>query len=373
MDYSLLVLKHNLSVTREFNESIFIRMEDESNFVINVLENFQIIFEEAQVASTTDKNQANVFQRLAEFFKKIFGTFAEKTKAIFESNKAWMDENFNKFDKIDYSKLKIQMIPFWTMGMNRLKSDSYVIQRKIQKVMSNKSSLEKYKDLDAIKKDIYSEYLDTNDDLTNGLKNYYRVGNSKSSNEAVSLEGPSLKEKVAEFKTYCFNYGKDIAPYVKALMDEAEKDLQRIEKTLKARPATENFCLVENALYLNTDLAQSNNFILLEAEEPVKPDAPKPDEKPANHTDVKIVNKADEGQKAEDDANTKYSGLSTVELIFLKNTIQIKQLSISALMTVLEERFRAYMNALKAILKEAGQTTENTPDVKNTKKAMGDK
>jgi len=167
--------------------------------------------------------------------------------------------------------------------------------------------------------------------------------------------------------------GKNIAPYVKALMDEAEKDLQRIEKTLKARPATENFCLVENALYLNTDLAQSNNFILLEAEEPAKPDAPKPDEKPANHTDVKIVNKADEGQKAEDDANTKYSGLSTVELIFLKNTIQIKQLSISALMTVLEERFRAYMNALKAILKEAGQTTENTPDVKNTKKAMGDK
>jgi len=380
MDYCALVLRNNLTVTKEFNETIFNRMEDESNFIITTLENYQVLFEEAQVATNNASNQTTgVFAKLAEFFKRIFGIFSEKTKSMFESNKAWMDANFNKFDKIDYSKLKIQMIPFWNMPINRLKTDLYTIQKQTDKIMSNKQTLEKYKNLDEIKKDIYSEYLDANDDLTNGLKNYYRGGNAKGV-EAIALEGDKLKTQVIEFKNYCFNYGKDIEPMVKALMDASEKEFQRVEKVLKTRPVSENFCLVENTFYSSTDIAQLDSFILLEADQPKQPekttDEPKKladTTKKTNHTEVTIVNKSDAEQKKTDEVNQKYDGLSTIELIFLKNNMQIKQLVISALMTVLEERFKAYMNALKAIIKEAGSTVDNDPDEKGTKKAMGTK
>ncbi len=371
MDYGLEVLKNNLKTVREFNELIFNKMEDESDFIINTLENYQVIFEEAQQVMDSTK-QAGFFQRLADFFKRLFGVFSEKTKSIFESNKKWMDDNFNKLDKIDYSNIEIKMVPFWNMSLNRIKADSYAMARKITTIMTNKQTLEKYKDFDTIKKDIYGAYLDDNGDLTNGLKNYYRTGNSKGSIEMVSLKGNTLKEKINEFKTYCFNYGKDIEPFVQNLMATGEKELQRVEKTLKSRPVEENFCLVENTFYNATDVAQFNGFTVLEAEQPKSNDTKK--DTSTKPTEVQIVNKDDDKQKEEEDTtNQKYSGLSTNELLFLKNIMQIEQVSISALMTVIEERFKAYMNALKAIIGEGGEKVDNTPNIKETKKSIGGK
>ena len=365
-NYTLDVLKHNLSITKEFNESIFDRMENESEYIMKILENYQLVTEADQSINNTNQ-QTSIFEKISEFFKRLFGIFSEKTKAVFDSNKQWMNDNFNKLDKIDYTKLKIQMIPFWNMTLNRLKTDSANIQKTMEKIMSNKNSLEKYRDLNTIKKDIYGEYLDNNGDLTNGLKNYYRTGNAKESNTTIALEGATLKDKINEFKTYCFNYNKDIVPFVKALMDSSQKEIQQIEKVIRSRPISENFCLVENALYVNTDIAQISGFILLEA------DQQKPDDTKTKPTDVKLVNKADDTQNKDDEANTKYNGMSTNTLIFLKNNMQISQLSVSALMTVLEERFRAYMNALRVIINESKQTANNNPDEKNVKKTMGEK
>lgn len=372
MDYCLEATKAHIEFNKEYGNILFERMEKESDLIFSCLENdYHIILEEADNATDNTKT-VSLWEKIKAFFAKLFGVFQEKVNSLFERNKKWMDDNFNKFDKLDYSNIKISLIPFWwDESLNKSKTISGQIESKLRAIASNSKSLEQYKNTDSIKKDILKDYLDENGDLTNGLKNLYRVGNTKGPLKTVDIQGEKLKEQVSEMKDYCFNYGKDATQYIKGLMNRAQNEIKVIEGMIKTA-TTESFCLLENSFYSQSSISICDNInVLLEegndnqdqqqntGNNNSKPKNPKP-------TNVEVTDTSNKEENEKDKVKETYKGLKEDQLGFAKSVMEIFQLNISALMTVMEERFNAYLNALKGILgKTESQKADNNPGEEN--------
>jgi len=362
MDYCLETSIFHLEYDKDFFSTLLERMEEESEFINKSLNNNYIVLE-----SDTTNNQG-IWEKIKTFFKRIFGVFSEKTKTIFDSNKKWMDENFNKLDKINYDKLKITMWPFWLMTINDIKGVLSTIQGIADNELNNPKKLEKYKNVDDMKNTLFKEYFNEDNDLTLGLKNKFRSNNPKGPIKTQELSGGELKTKVGEFREYCYNYGKDITPMVQAWINKAEQSLTRIEKVLKESIGMD-FCLIENIIYSNTDLIYCSNFeAIFEADNTTQTNDKRKDEKKPGEstkpTEVSVVNTDDKNKVDEQNENKKYSDVSNSQLTMYKNIAQIIQLAITSAMTVLEERFSAYLNALKKIVAEGGNNINNNPDEK---------
>jgi len=359
-DYCLETLNFHLNINREFNKVLFEQMERESAFIIGCMESMEIVLEEVQGTEA----KRGIFQKIIGFLKYIYKLFTDKTQAMIERNKEWLDANASKLDSIDYKGLQIEMIPFWTMGMGKIQSDSQRIQTKILTTLRNSRQVAKYKDMETVKKELFGEYLDENGDLTNGLKNYMRVGNAKGPLKPVILRDNQLKEMVTkEFRKYCSDYGTVVLPFVRKLLDEAQRQLTMIEKTLAARQQAtkESFCLIENAFYSDTDAGYFMNEIVLEAEQTTQNNQTTQATTSANNkkvspTKVQVTDTSQKNTNADQDALNR---LSSDQLIFFKNVAQISQISATSLMTALEERYTAYMAAMKQIVSARGKTTES--------------
>ena len=365
MDYCLEATKVNIQINKDFREMLIERMEFESKFMTTCLEDFHIMLEDA--GSTVKKTGESLWDKIKKFFAGIFGVFKSTSEKLFANNKEWLDTNYNKFDKIDYTNIKIEMLPFWwDPSLDKCKGIVSQIEQKLKNVATSKNNTKQYKDIKDLKEKLLKEYVDENGDLTNGLKNIYRVGNARGPLKTVNVEGNQLREQALHMRDYCFNYGKDVSTYISNLMRNAEKEIQVIEKmmtTAPTQPTKESFCLVENALYKDTELAYCDNFIVLEADENAqntnKEGVKEKDGSTTNPTEVKVVNKENKNQQKEDNMKQQYNGQGYNELAFAKSVVQVYQLSITALMTVLEERFSAYIKALHHIIDEGGKDIDN--------------
>lgn len=350
-------LQLNLLFSSDFSSILFEQMERESTAILASLEVNEIVFE-AQAVQT----KKGIFQRIVSFIKQLFTMFTDKTKAMVMKNNAWLANEGTRLDKLNYEGLQIEMVPFWTMTIEKIQSDCNKLGNTVLDALKNSSRHKHLKDMDAVKKQLFPQYLDAEGDIAGGFKNYLRTGNAKIASKPVVLRDKALKDMVIkEFRPYCTNYEKTVLPFVKKATDDAQRQLTMIENTLVAKKvAAESFCFIEDMPYNKTELIYCENFIVLEAEQPPQNNNDqqqnKPDNKQANTTQndqpkpsATKVNVTDHGNNAnakmQDDLNT----MSVDQLTIIRNIAQIDQIIISSIMTVMEERYTAYMNAMRQI------------------------
>lgn len=341
MDYTTETLNFHLQINREFNRTIFDQMEMESNFILSCLESMSVVVLEE--TNDQDRKQG-IFSRIISFIRTLLTRFTEKAKSLIKGSQSWMKENFPKLEKINYSSLEIQMVPFWNSSINEMESTAKRISTKITSIIRGNNA-ERYKDIENVKNELFKEYLDEEGNLAGGFKNFYRVGQARGPIKPVTLKGNDLKNKVLrEFRSYCETYNSKIVPSIRKISEQTNRELEQIEATLSRRRATtENYCLIEDAPYNKTEIAYCENFVLLEADQS------------SNNQNDKVsptkVEVKDYGSKESLKNQDTLNKMSSDELAFAKNVAQVSQISISAYMTVAEERFNAYINAIKQILK----------------------
>lgn len=366
-DYCGESLSFQMNLNREFNHNLFTRMVEESAFILGCIETAQIILEETQPSTPTPQKKS-LFQKIIGFLKHVYKLFVDKTQAILERDKEWLAENSSKLESIDYSGLQIEMIPFWSMGFGKVQSDSAKIQNKIITTLRNPKQVEKLKDMETVKKELFGEYLDENGDLTNGLKNYMRTGNAKGPLKPAILRDNQLKDMVTkEFRSFCASYANTVLPFVKRMLEDAQRQLTMIEKSLAAKmPTKENFYLIENAFHSETELSYIVNDVLLEAEQPPQDAKPTNSDKVDGKTKTSPtrVRVTDTGSKQRADEQEAMDNLSSDQLMFFKNVAQITHISSTALMTAMEERYNAYMNAMRQIISARAKGDKDTQDKK---------
>jgi hypothetical protein len=212
------------------------------------------------------------------------------------------------------------------------------------------------------------EYLDENGELAAGFKNFIRTGNAKGPIKTVKLAGDALKQKVLnEFSVFCKNYNTTTVSTLKKGVDEVDHLARLIENEINKRglkPTAESFCSIEGMSYNQTDLAYCENFIVLEAEQPAdqkKEEAPKENNEGNKTADKKEVKPGKAQLTDHGDAN-KAAAAKEVEasdddsLIANKNCLSVLQTFAAAQMTVHEEAFHAYMDAMKQIIQARGKS-----------------
>lgn len=356
-DYTLKALDFQLESTRQLQSILFNQMERESDFILSCLESMSIVME---AETTNDNDKRNFFEKIIDFIKKIFGVFTEKTKTLFKNNKEWLDDNIPKLDHMDYSGLEIELLPYWVMNTSKMESAAKQILDKMNKEMRNVNP-ERHKDMENVKNDIFAQYLDEEDSLAGGFKNFFRVGKAKGPIKPVTIKDNELKSKAkSEFANYCRKYDTAISPTVQRLLNQAQTNFKMASDMLNKKEAMkENFCLIEGAFYSETDLAYCENFVVLEADQNEKKEEKKP-EKPVDDKDRSPtkVNVTDHGSKQNAQTHDKLNALSTEQLSVAKNIAQVAQMAIAAYMTVAEERFHVYLSALKQIISARGPKGE---------------
>jgi len=357
-DYTIPTLEFHLRLNTSMHEILFEQMEAESEFILSCLENMQIVTE-AEVQDK--KSKQGIFQRIINFIKKLFTSFADKAKLIEQANRKWMDENLAKLDNINFDGLEIEMVPFWIMnsaGSKRGREEGTKIANSLGSAMKKG----KYKDMDLLKKDYLSNYMKEGD-FTAGIKNYLRYG-SANGDKPVKLVGRDLKKKVlGEMRPYCDKYKNEAAEAIKGMSEAINKIASAVDKEVDRRelkPTSESFCMIEGMPYNKTELIYCENFIVMEADEGKKED-----------TTGKLVdntsNKEVEERKAATDVGIRDHGSKQAAklvgnaekanddvLIATKNALQIMQTIAAAQMTVAEEAYHAYLSAIKQIVSARG-------------------
>jgi hypothetical protein len=348
MDYCFETLNFHHEMTRELNDVMFVQMEKESEFIISSLENMMVVVNEAVQDS---QKKRNIFQRIIEFIKRIFQTFMNKVKSLFTTNKKWLEENASKLEKLNYDGLEVTIVPFWTYNDIKAKEVDNITKNTIRALINNPGEAEKYKDLEDMKQKLFNKYLDENGDLANGLKNFYRTGNSKSV-KPVTLKNNELKNKIIQdFIPYCNNY-QARTKVINDLIREVENEIKLVENMINKKSVNEAYCLIEECYLNETELVYCANYIVTEAENRPAKEENKPSQQNSNQdkTSPTKVEVKDFGNKETLERKDEYDKMNSKELTLLKNLLQIKQTNIAALMTVMEERYSVYIKTMKQIL-----------------------
>lgn len=293
-------------------------------------------------------------KRLIEFIKNVFGRFKDFISTAFQNNEKWLLEREKDFDTMNYSGLGISMVPYWE-GKNQDSTYNQIYNRIKsfgERADRDKEFAQKYV-TDEGKLEVLDPYVDGDNNAVNGIKNVLRV-NNKNGLDAVELRENELKNKIiSEFIPYVKGHAKLVAA-IDRRVKETERLLDTMNSELRTRNvnATESF--IEGIKLSDTDLMFCENFqVLLEAENAEgnkKQDDGKTKDSTQGNTKVEVLDKKTAAEREQDE---QIKSSSNIELRVATQTGKLVQLALTCYMTVAEERYSAYFNAIKAIYKEA--------------------
>lgn len=376
MDYTHILLEAQLESSRLFNEEIFNVMEQESDFMQASLESMIVVTEALDNAKAKVKD---FFQAIIDFINKIVTTFIANVKKLFGNQKQWMADNFPKLQDLNYVGLEVSMVPLWLVDVNKMQSTARQILQKVSSVSMDKNAADKNKTMDDVKKNIFNDYLDENGDLAGGLKNFYRVGKSQGPLKAVVLKDNDLGQKINSiFKTYCNNYQSQMVSFINQISTQTKNQLNMINNSLKRAQLKESYSLLEETDFANTELAYCKDFALLEADTTQNNTQNNNQQTQQGNTNTNNnanksasatkVETTDLGNKSNSEQQTQYDSQSSAQLILAKNIASVAQLSVTALMTVSEEKFNAYLAAIRQVIAARGKKAPSTKEVPENKK-----
>lgn len=367
MDYTIQALSFNSMMNQEFNQILIEQMEAEYTLILKSLNMMQPVTEapgdqEAQV------KKEGFFDKMMAFLNNIIQVFIRKVRQLVSNDKKWLQQHYNEFQNLDYEGLEVNLIPFWNIEVTSLKNLLIQIMGKTRRIL-NATDETKYKDMKTIQSEIFSDMLDENGNLVNGLKNYFRSGNPVGPLKQVSLRNETIKKQITtEMLTFCRDYESKILPAVQSEVNTVKKDLEMIKRKVRQRKATkESFLVIENAYISQTDIGVLYHPVT-EAEAPKVTDNRNQSEQTQNQSgsgaatgnqvraSVKDHGSAQRAQKS-----AGMDELNNDELIIMKNVAQIHLWAVTSMMTAMEERYHAYMTVMRQVIKARGKKGKEAP------------
>lgn len=297
----------------------------------------------------------NLFKRIVDFIKNMSARFKDNLQNLFQNGGKWVADRKDQFAQINYEELSTDIVPYWTgpeMGAIDL------VTRDLKKGLPGLTGSFKAKELSAFQMDYLKNFHDKDGDLKEGLKNFYRVRNVNGK-DRIKVQGSSLKNLVTtKFVPYIAKYETTIRD-VEAQINKVQRELDAISRRVNDRDiATESFLF--GASFESTEIGFYEDLLqgVMEAVEDEK--GTTKDSASGNNTNATIIKdkrttQQKENDKGEEEFNSKLDNSSDNQIKTYYNFATTQQLVITTYLTILEERYIAYMNVLKAVWK-AGNT-----------------
>lgn len=309
-------------------------------------------------------------QRVIQFIKNLFARLVDTMQTWFQNSGKWLEARKGAFEKFKYDDLSIDMVPYWKGTVsNPIQQTSRTLLQAIGDVFKKGGVDKADQTFDGFVERRIKHLKDTDGDLAEGMKNFYRVGNAKGENR-VNLAGNNLKSKVTgDFIPTILNYNSYI------------KEAENVQRTLDNRTSAlaveldKRGITTESALFdlpfEDTLFATFEQFdVLLEAEA---------GSSSSDRTKVNLGRDVRNDEQKASDAKDKEDGgfvdrmqkESDGGVKVLNNILRAEKLMMSCYLTVMQERYSAYMNALKAIWSAANNEGGRNKDVNGEGNIVG--
>lgn len=304
----------------------------------------------------------DIVNKVIEFFKNLYQRFMDNMQTLFQNNSKWLEERKDEFANFNYENLSTEMVPYWDgkVDTSSLKVvNSGLGSVAIRKILGNSKVLEDINKLSNFQSTHMKQYLDGDGDLKEGLKNYFRVS-LPSGKDRVRLEGNQLRSLVLNtFIPNVLNYDKYVSA-ARAELDKVNRELSVIATEIDKR----GLQVQESALFgrdiMATEIAVHESLLaVFEADTTnnnqnnnVKDSSTSDRTKVEINKDKRDVNQVqndEETQRVADRASKANDNM----IQLMRNVATTEQLVVTSYITVMEERYTVYMNALKAIWKAA--------------------
>lgn len=355
-----------MSAFRDQETEIF--FEDMTHYLdeINILgEAFiagKIMLEDVEVDN--DKTGRGTLGMIIDFIKRVIAKFIDTAKNLFKSNSKWFADNVHKFDAIPdnkYEALNLTILPYWKV------TDYKVIAPRIK---SNDNRLgTNFKDTNAIEMAMYPELMKNtvSNNIVEGAKISYRGG----TNNLESVKGNSVKGVVKGMIQYCNGYvntANKIKESIEEIQKEVESSQEEIDKAMENYSIAEGVPLLESVFatmpwinkegevfYITEAISNGNGNVTNGNGNNQNNGNGSNNNQNTNNVNSKPTSKAPEGngvakkvddnEVAKNEKNKKIAGKTAV-----KQYYQIYLKVATAMMTIAEERYLAYLRTLRSVL-----------------------
>lgn len=334
-----------INATALYTNETLIHMCEESLFILSSLESMHIVTEadnteednKPGVKSTGENNNnvkskesisakgkriaSNIWQKLKDFFKRIRDMFINKINSLRKRDSGWLKDNKSKIANINTDGVIIDVYSDIDKGFSGVGNQLSSITNKLNNLKLDENIYEN-------SKKITDKYRDSNGNLRQGTMNFMRSGNAKNEPKLISIKGSQISTTLSKMHSYCEEY---LAKYksLEKVIQDGEKRITKMEQGMKySNVATESYSLIEDDLYINTDLFLCENFnVLLEAGE----------------TGVRNDNISNE--------NGSRAGGGSATISNLTKVVRDEQIIANAAITVLEQKYFEYIKILRTMLK----------------------
>lgn len=350
MDYITETQTFSIFNRREHNESLLEYYQEESMFMLKILEGYDITMEAAE-----DKKNIvrKTFTRIIEFIKRITAAFISKAKQLFGSRAEWLKNNAKHLATVNLDNVVIEVLPQWMGKLNDglaiiKKNDPMTALERMRNDPKSNAS-------EGAKKKLFSAYLNKEGDLAGGLKAHFRYGKANADPAPVKLSGNQLRvTMINTMLPYCNEYLNGFVKQTSAAEKALQSQVQRVQSHLtraeNAQSVGESFIMIEN---MRLDQVVPG-IALMEAETKAAPTPSKA-----------VVHSKNEDQTRQE--NEKLSGMSVNSLKYARELLQCNQLVYAAMLTVGEEKFNLYFSVMKSAIGKGSFKKKDKQKVKKEK------
>lgn len=355
-DYVMEAYTNQLQDTSSHINNTLYAVTMEANLYLDILSDISLL-EEATTAgivkgaTKSALSAKNMIGNVITFIKNIFARFKDFLQTAFQNNEKWLAERKKDFSSMNYTGINISMVPYWE-GDGKGQFDR--ISSKIKAVDVKRT--DRHKDItskEQFNEKVLGDFM-LDGDLATGIKNYYRVGRREGM-DAKTIAEDQLKNLITgTMIPYVENHTKSIAETQKQI-NIVTNQLKIIEREFNNRGMVKESVLFGTFLE-STDFATQGNFSILFENDQEEKNAPSSkDKKDKNHSSSGStkVSMSNTGSPEETQTRQDVADGSGPQLQLMRNYTSAYQLSLAASLTVSQERYTAYLNAIRAVWKEA--------------------
>lgn len=374
-DYSLTAMESMHEIEISEWDVYYEEYISEINIMAEAYRRGCVLMEDVEIKekNAADGSGDSLFKKIIEFIRTIFAKFKDKASNLFNSNKEWFDKYSHKLENVKAESLNNMRITM--LDYDRHSDYSKFPDCSISDPEKDaRLGKDKAKTLEEIAKLMFPQLirLSTTKDLAEGTKIYYRGETNKV--KVYQGEG-EIRPEIKKYCEYCENYLTETEKIQKLIDDMTEKMEKADTAYQSSKEASTSYVLAEGALVEDTGFAwlpwiDSNGdpkFLVLteetaattasgnsekqEGKEAVKSTgAESVDGSGKNNSNDKKSEETEEQRKAREEQEKKAKDEQSAIKLAIKYYYQNKVKVATAMMTIAEERYAAYVKTLRNIV-----------------------
>lgn len=232
-DYTIMAIEEQMSMSQELGMALLNSLNNEHQYIMECYEE-GVVLEADNIANTKPKK--SLWERIRDFFHRIFGLFKNKTDDMIAKNNEFLNAIKPLIITGSMDGLTLEVLDF-----NSSQKMSDISNKIINDVKSlrGKTKKDAEKDLEEIEKK-----HSNGEGFASGLKMEFRIGNPNGTLTYTSYTGANLRTKLSEMCDFCLNYQ---ANYTQAdnIRKRYEDDIKNIEQNFPDEVAESLYLALE--------------------------------------------------------------------------------------------------------------------------------